>query len=153
MNLIQTSELLENSIKGLNIDPVACRKEKEGQWTVNVKGAPVYIDVFNFATKPDNYYLQIMSPLFKVPESKKEELYRDVLEMNYDMYSCGMCIKNEWLYILTLRPTIGLDLTEINFLLDQVSFYSIDYYSKLTFKYKDVIPPPTAPSTLGNKAP
>lgn len=75
MNLIQTSELLESSIKGLNIDPVAFRKEKAGQWTVNIKGAPIYIDVFNFATKPDNYYLQIMSPLFKIPYSKKESCF------------------------------------------------------------------------------
>lgn len=153
MNLQQASQLVEESIKGLNIDPVASRKEKAGQWTITIKGAPVYIDVFNFATKPENYYLQIMSPLFKVPETRKEELYRDILEMNFDMYSCGMCIRNDWFYILTLRPTTGLDLTEVNFLLDQVGFYSNDYYTKLTFKYKDAIPPPPAPNTTGNKAP
>jgi hypothetical protein len=64
MNLQQAAAMVEESIKGLNIDPVAARKEKEGQWNITVKGAPVYLDVFNFATKPENYYFQVMSPLF-----------------------------------------------------------------------------------------
>lgn len=155
MNLQQASQLVEDSIKGLGMDPVACRKPTQGQWNVTFKGAPIYIDVFNFPAKPENYYLQIMSPLFKVPELRREAIYRDLLEMNYDMYSCGMCIKNDWFYILTLRPTTGLDLIEVNFLLDQVGFYSNDYYNKLTFKYKDALPPPAAPTatTAGNKAP
>lgn len=153
MNLQQASQLIEESIKGLGIDPIACRKEKAGQWDVTIKGAPVYIDVFNFPAKPDTYYLKLLSPLFKVPEIRKEELYRDVLEMNFDMYSCGMCIKNDWLYILTMRSTVGLDLAEVDFLIDNVGFYGNDYYSKLTFKYKDAIPPPPAPNTTGNKAP
>lgn len=153
MNLQQASQLVEDSIKGLGMDPVACRKATPGQWNITFKGAPIYVDVFNFPAKPENYYLQVMSPLFKVPEIRREDIYRDLLEMNYDMYSCGMCIKNDWFYILTLRPTTGLDLIEVNFLLDQVGFYSNDYYNKLTFKYKDAIPPPAAPNTTGGKAP
>ncbi len=139
MNLQQTSDLVEASIKGLNIDPVASRKEKEGQWNITVKGAPVYLDVFNFSSKPETYYFQVMSPLFKVPESRNEEIYGDLLDMNYDMYACAICRKNGWFYILALRPATGLDQTEVNYLIDTVSHYSNDFYSKLTFKYKDVL--------------
>jgi hypothetical protein len=55
------------------------------------------------------------------------------------MYACAICRKNGWFYILALRPTTGLDQTEVNYLIDTVSHYSNDYYSKLTFKYKDVL--------------
>lgn len=139
MNLQEISALVEQSITGLNIDLNTARKEKEGQWNITVKGAPVYLDVFNFATKPETYYFQVMSPLFKVPTSRTEELFGDLLDMNFEMYACSICRKNGWLYILSLRPALGLDQTEVNYIIDTVAHYSNDFYSKLTFKYKDVI--------------
>lgn len=154
MNLQEASALVEDSIKGLNIDPVASRKETSGQWNITVNGAPVYIDVFNFQTNPDNYYLQICSPLLKVPVKNNEAFYQDLLEINYDMYSCAICKKGDWFYVLSLRPTKGLDQTEVNWIMDKVAFYSNDYYSKLSFKYKDCWPPaPPADTVTGNKAP
>lgn len=154
MNLQEASQLVETSIQGLNIDPVASRKENSGQWNITVNGAPVYIDVFNFPTTPENYYVQVCSPLFKVPEKNNEAFYVDLLEINYDMYSCAICKKGDWFYIMSLRPAKGLDQVEINWIMDKVSFYSNDYYSKLSFKYKGSWPPAPLPTDVtGNKAP
>ena len=44
--------------------------------------------------------------------------------------------KENWIYVLSLRETAGLDQSEIDATLDRVGFYSSDYYSKLTFKYE-----------------
>lgn len=148
MNLEEASKLVESSIQGLNIDPIACRKETPGQWNVTINGAPVYIDVFNFHTNPENYYLQICSPLLKVPEKNNESFYLDLLEINYDMYNCAICKKGDWFYVLSLRPTKGLDLNEVNWILDKVAYYSNDYYSKLTFKYKGCWPPESTSANL-----
>lgn len=148
MNLEEASKLVESSIQGLNIDPIACRKEKDGQWNVTINGAPVYIDVFNFQTNPENYYLQICSPLLKVPEKNNESFYLDLLEINYDMYNCAICKKGDWFYVMSLRPTKGLDLNEVNWILDKVAYYSNDYYSKLTFKYKGCWPPESTSANL-----
>jgi hypothetical protein len=154
VNLQEASQLVETSIQGLNIDPVASRKENPGQWNITVNGAPVYIDVFNFPTTPENYYIQVCSPLFKVPEKNNEAFYVDLLEINYDMYSCAICKKGDWFYIMSLRPAKGLDQVEINWIMDKVSFYSNDYYSKLSFKYKGSWPPAPLPTDVtGNKAP
>lgn len=150
MNLQEASLLVEASIQGLNIDPVASRKSNPGQWTITINGAPVYIDVFNFPTSPEKYYLQVSSPLLKVPEKNNEAFYLDLLEVNYDMYTCSMCKKGDWFYVMSLRPTIGLDLTELNWIIDKVAFYSNDYYSKLTFKYKGSWPPEPLPDAVKN---
>ena len=56
MDLNKTSKLIENYIRDLKVDPVACRGDKPGQWSLTYKGVPVWIDVFNFPTNPERYY-------------------------------------------------------------------------------------------------
>jgi hypothetical protein len=146
MDLLATSYLVENSIRAYNVDPVACRNAgAEGKWTMTISGATIYIEVFNFNSSPDTYYLQICSPLFKMPNKNNEALYLDMLELGFDMYNCGLCKKGDWFYVLSLRPTKGLDQVELDWILNRVSFYSNDYYNKLSFKYKDSWPPPAPP--------
>jgi hypothetical protein len=155
MNLNESSVLVENSIKGLGMDPIASRKEKPGQWTISVKDAPVWIDVFNFATNPEKYYLQVCSPLLAVPDKNLEAFCVDILELNFDMYNCAMCKKGNWFYVLSLREIDGLNQSEIDAIIDKVAYYSSDYYSKLSFKYKGSWPPPSPPvgTVEGNRAP
>ena len=141
MNLEETGKLIENSIAGLKIDVAASRGAKPGQWSIKIKDASVWIDVFDFPTSPGKFYLQVMSPLCAVPDKKKDEFSWDLLEINYKMYGSWMCKKENWIYVLSLRETAGLDQSEIDATLDRVGFYSSDYYSKLTFKYEGCWPP------------
>lgn len=136
MNITETGALIEKSISDLNVDPILCRGEKEGQWNLKYKGATVWIDVFNFPDKPEKYYIQIMSPVVECVHLNKEEFYRDILELNYKMYGTAMCKKDNWIYVLFLRETDNLEQTEIDAALDRVAFYSSDHYSKLSFKYE-----------------
>jgi hypothetical protein len=156
MNLDEASVLVEKSIKGLNIDPVASRNEKPGKWSITVKDSTVWIDVFNFSTNPAKYYLQVCSPLLAAPERSLEAFCLDVLELNFEMYNCAICKRNNWFYVLALREIDGLNQSEIDAIIDKVAYYSSDYYSKLSFKYKGCWPSPAAPTTTtgeGNRAP
>ena len=128
--------MIETSIAGLKLDVAASRGAKPGQWSIKIKDANVWIDVFDFPTTPGKFYLQVMSPLCAVPDKKKDEFSWDLLEINYKMYGSWMCKKENWIYVLSLRQTAGLDQSEIDATLDRVGFYSSDYYSKLTFKYE-----------------
>lgn len=137
MDLNQTSALVEASIKGLNVDPVACRGQKPGQWSLIYKGATVWIDVFNFQNNnPERWYFQVMSPLVEVPDKNKEGFFQNLLEINHSLYGSWICKKNEWTYVMMLREAAGLDQNEVNATLDRVAFYCSDYAGKVKFKFE-----------------
>jgi len=150
MNLSEISKLVETSITGLKIDAVACRGEKEGQWSFKIKGASVWIDAFNFPANPEKYYFQVMSPLCAVPDKRADAFFQDLLEINYKMYGSWMCKKGDWIYVLSLREAEGLDQSEVDRIFDNVGFYSSDYFSKLSFKYEGCWLPKPVTNTAGN---
>lgn len=69
------------------------------------------------------------------------------------MYGSWMCKKDSWLYVLSLREIDNIDQTEIDLMFDRVAFYSIDYYSKLTFKYQGSWTPKPQNTTGGSTPP
>lgn len=145
MSLNETTQLIETSIANLKIDVAAARGAKTGQWSLKIKDASVWIDVFDFQTQPEYYYIQVMSPLCVVPDKKADEFAWDLLEINCNLYGCAMCKRDNWIYIVSLRDAKGLDQSEIDALIDRVSFYSSDYFSKLSFKYQGCwLPKPPA---------
>ena len=153
MNLQQLSTLIESSIAGLKIDVSTARGQKAGQWSIKIKDASVWIDIFDFPTTPGKYYLQVMSPLLEVPDKRADAFFQDLLEINYKMYGSWMCKKENWIYVLHLREADGLDQSEVDIAIDRVAHYSTDYYSKLSFKYEGCWLPKPPVSTGGNAAP
>ena len=142
----EIAQLVETSLAGLKVDAAAGRRGgKEGQWTVKIKDSSVWIDAFDFSTNPGKFYLQVMSPLCAVPDKKADEFSWDLLEINYNMYGCAMCKKENFIYVLSLREANGLDQSEVDAIIDRVSFYSSDYFNKLSFKYQGCwLPKPPA---------
>ncbi len=151
MTLSDISPLIESSLVSLNLDPTACRGANPGQWTYTMKDATMWIDAFSFPAQPEVYYIQVMSPLCAVPDKRADAFFQDLLEINYKMYGSWMCKKDGWIYVLSLREAEGLDKKELDATLNRVSFYSTDYYSKLSFKYEDCWLPKTTGN--GNSAP
>ena len=145
MNLEETSLLIESSIQGLQVDPILCRTGKTGQWNLKIKDSTVWVDVFNFQTNPEKWYIQIMSPLVPAPDMNKEAFYTDLAEINYQLYNVSLCKKENWIYVMHLRETEGLGQTEIDRAIDRVAAYSTEYFGKLDFKYKNSwLPKPNA---------
>ena len=147
MDLQKTSQLIEDSIRGLNVDPAACRGQNPGQWSLLYKGSTVWFDVFNFQNNPDVWYFQVMSPLLPVPDKNQESFYQNLLEINHNLYGCWISKKGDWLYVMFLREAAGLDQSEVNATMDRVAFYSNDYNGKLKFKFEGSwLPKDTRPS-------
>ena len=144
MNLQDITKLVETSITGLKVDPIACRGANPGQWSFKIKDASVWVDAFDFPTTPGKFYFQVMSPLCAVPDKNKEAFFQDLLEINYKLYGSWICKKENWLYIMNLREAEGLDQSEVDATFDRVGIYSSDYFSKLSFKYEGSWLPKTA---------
>jgi hypothetical protein len=136
MDFNQTSALVEEAIRGLNVDPALCRGQNQGQWSIIYKGSTVWIDVFNLQATPDRWYFQVMSPLLLVPDKNVDSFYQNLLEVNHTLFGSWICKKGDWTYVMFLREAAGLDLSEINATLDRVAFYCSDYKGKLTFKFE-----------------
>ncbi len=157
MDFNQTSTLVETSLKGLNVDPVACRGQKPGQWAITYKGATVWIDVFNFQNNPDRWYFQVMSPLVEVPDKNKEGFFQNLLEINHTLFGAWITKKDAWTYVMMLREAADLDQNEVNATLDRVAFYSGDYQGKIKFKFegswlpKNTVPTETSMDGPGKK--
>lgn len=129
-------DAIEKSLEEIGINPYTTRGEKEGQWTFKYKNSDVWIDIYNFPENPEKYYFQVMSPLCKMVDINAENFAIDLLEINYNLYGCWICKKNDWLYVLSLREVDNLQKGEIDNTIDRVAFYSSDYWGKLSFKYK-----------------
>ncbi|MES2799574.1 MAG: YbjN domain-containing protein [Bacteroidota bacterium] len=130
--------IIERSLTALGVD-LRAAKEQEGKWTVKIKDSTVWIDLFAFPEKPDVFYFQVMSPIFKAPETQLTEVQNDLLEFAHNMYSCSVTKKADWFYVLVLRDAENLDQAEVDRYIDRVAHYSSDIYSKFKFKYSTVI--------------
>jgi hypothetical protein len=136
MGFNEISQIVETGLTTLQLNPAECRGAKPGQWGYKQRDANIWIDVFSYPDKPDTYYLQVTSPLCAVPDKRADAFYQDLLEINFKMYGSWMCKKDNWLYVFHLREAEGLDQSEFDATLNRVSFYSADYYGKLSFKYE-----------------
>jgi len=135
MDFAQTSALVEASIKGLGVDPVACRGNAQGQWSLLYRGVTVWIDVFQ-NQQNQSWYFQVMSPLLEAPAKNAEAYFQNCLEINHILYGCWISKRDNWTYVMSLREALGLDQNEVNATLDRVAIYCADYQGKLKFKFE-----------------
>lgn len=135
MKLEEITVLVESSIEAYGLEPVNCRGEKAGKWSIPGEGRAVYVEVFTFPGNPDAHYLQFSCPLIVEPKMRQEEFYRNLLEINYDLYGCSISKSGDSFYIKSLKEAESYDKDEIVILLKRLVHYSSDYYGKLAFKY------------------
>ena len=134
MNLLPFYDMVENNIKNLGVDPIDCRGEKVGQWNMKRGSASIWIDVWE-TDKKDYGYFQCMAPVVEIPTKNTEAFYREILEINHNLYGVGMTKFQSWIYIKTIRELEGLDQDEMMAMLNRVGTYADDYDDILRDKY------------------
>lgn len=119
---------------GVELDPL----DASGYTQVARGSATVGINLFE-----DQGVIYFLSPVFKVPTARREELYRRLLELNYRHTSeAAFAIdsdRNEVIARLT-RGTQGLDYEEFARALNVVSAVADQWDDKLAAEFGD--PPP-----------
>lgn len=129
-------ESIEKSLEEIGIDPYKTRGKKDGQWDFRHKNSDIYLDILPKAGKTDEFTFQALSPLCKMVDTKIEEFAIDLLEINYLLYDCTICKVKDRIYVLHVCDADDLSKQDIDKIIDRVAFYSADYWSKLSFKYK-----------------
>ncbi len=136
----ESCRMVEKSLEGLKVEPARCRGDRPGRWTIVISGAEVWIDIITSSQDAHTHYLQVMSPLFKLPEHNQQAIALDLLDFGYSMYGTSVCKRENWFFSLHLREVEGLDQGEVDKAIDRVAYYSNDIYSKFKFKYPNEIP-------------
>lgn len=131
-----TLHVIEKSLESFGINSYDVIDPNGSRWSFSYKNSNVIIDVFAYPDTPDLYHIQVISPLCKLVDRKKEEFAIDLLEINFNLFGCGICKINEWMYVLHLRSVEGITNDELVRTIERVAHYSIDYWNKLSFKYK-----------------
>ncbi|MCU0451805.1 MAG: YbjN domain-containing protein [Bernardetiaceae bacterium] len=135
LNLEPYYKLVEEAIDSLGVSPDSCRTEKTGQWDMKKGSASIWIDVFLSKQNEEYGYLQIMSPIIRIPENRREEFFRELLEINYGLYGVSFNIYNDWVYLKVIRELENLDKEEAVAMLNRTGSYADDYDDYLKNKY------------------
>jgi len=145
MDLEKYAALVESAIKTLGVKPEDCKGENKGQWNLVRGSAKVWVDIFLSRDNSEYGYIQIMSPICDIPEDRKMEFYKELLEINHDLYGVGFTKKNDIVYIRVIRELEGISESEILAMLRRVGTYADDYDDYLKNKYIDNLSGGNAP--------
>lgn len=131
--------MVERVITELGVDPKLCRGQAAGQWNMTLGSANVWIDVFQNKDQNgallDSGYLQIMAPIMNIPDTRKEELFHELLTINHKLYGVGFTVFETGVYIKSIRELDGLDQSEVMNTFKRIGHYADDYDDILKAKY------------------
>lgn len=133
-NLNKYYQMVESCISDLGVDPVQCRGTKPGSWTLNKGSVQVWVDVW-YIEREKRSYLQIMSPIMKVPKAEAEALFKELLQINDRLFGVGFTIYKDTVWLKHVRETENLQESEVLNTLHRVGNYADQYDDILKQKY------------------
>ncbi len=127
-------ELIENVIKRLGVDPLLCKGQKPGQYDLKKGSAKIWIDIWK--VEGEKYgYIQILAPVYHIPEKNVEGFYKELLEINHKLFGTAMTLHNGKVYAKSIRELDGLSEDEIFAMFNRVGNYADEYDDYLQNKY------------------
>ena len=134
MDLQDYYQIVEDAIQMLDVDPVSCRGQVAGEWTLQNGTQEVWVDLWEIEQEKRPYF-QVLAPMMVIPVGISPAFYRDLLEINYNLYGVGFSINNNQLHIKVIREAEGLDAREAHAMILRVGTYAKDYGEELRQKY------------------
>ena len=108
----QYHTMVEEVLAEYKIDPVACRGQQPGVWSLKLGSASIWVDVFQSKDAQGNLvqngYLQVMAPVCEVPVNNQHLFTKELLEINHSLYGVAFTIFKEMAYIKAIRELQGL---------------------------------------------
>lgn len=141
VDLRATERMVEGVIRELSLDPSENRlhtDEGNPAWGLMKGSAQVFI--FINAGNPDepNNFLQVVSPLMKVPPTKDQQLrlFSRLLTANArELTGVGFGLKGDTVVLTTDRSTADLDPSEVKEMILRVGYYADAYDDALVSEY------------------
>ncbi len=128
--LRQHAQMVERILHEIGYNPQDVRMDTEDGYGWGFQRGSAIIEVY---LKQDDGrdYFQILSPLLHVPPGNLLPLYRRLLELNFSLTNASLGIHLDIVYVFNERPIEGLDESEANFLITQISRYADELDDRL----------------------
>lgn len=126
---------VEEAIKSLGIDPSVCRGEEPQQWYLHRGRAQVIVALRESLTHTDNMVptLVLMAPITALPKAKmlRSKYYEVILETNHQLLAEAFSISDNWIHLSASYEIESMELREISFALDSLSYYAHKFVEEL----------------------
>jgi hypothetical protein len=128
MDLNSLSQIIENGIKKMKLDPITMRTGSDDNWITQKGSASISINAEVSNKFPDGYFSvsSILMDLTHVKEIDKEKFFRKLLELNSTLVGMQLTLKNDKIILMSNRFAEGLDETEVALTINELSFYADD---------------------------
>jgi hypothetical protein len=128
--------IVDNVIYALGLNVTESRKDK-GKWAFYRGSALVKIDVYH--SKPNNEdYIHICAPVMKIPKHDTEKFYKRLLEINNKLFQVSFSIKEGNAVLRVIRECSGLDVKEIENMIQRVGYYADEYDDLLKQEFEKI---------------
>ncbi|MCS7018891.1 MAG: YbjN domain-containing protein [Cytophagales bacterium] len=136
LDLAYYYQIVENAITEIGVNPLEARTSKAGQWDLRRGSASVWINVFLSRERNDYGYLQIMSPLMRMPlNDARAALFEELLTLNHHLYGVAFSAYEGWVYLRAIRELKGLSVAEALAMIKRIGVYADEYDDYLKQKY------------------
>lgn len=123
--------IVENALRELGIDPVQCKGEIPGQWNLAFGDLIVGIDLWEVPEQDNKLVFQVQVPIVTIPDDRKEEFYRTLLEVNYIMYGVSFSVVDQSVYLKTMREANELKHSDVVNAIHFCGHYAEHYQKEL----------------------
>ena len=136
-NLKSSQKMVESVIRDLGLDPESSQLETEGPgriaWGLMRGSAAVY--VFLQSGEKENF-IQVVSPVMKIPEQNILPLYRRLLELNAEaLFGAAFGVKGEDVVLTIDRSTTDMDRSEVAAMIKLIGEYADQYDDELVAEF------------------
>ena len=128
--LRQHAQMVERILQSIGYNPQEVRMDTEDGYGWGFQRGSAIIEVYLKQDEGRDYF-QILSPLLHVPPGNLLPLYRRLLELNFSLTNASIGIHLDIVYVFNERPVEGLDESEANFLITQISGYADELDDRL----------------------
>jgi hypothetical protein len=128
--LRQHAQMVERILQEIGYNPQDVRMDTEDGYGWGFQRGSAIIEVY-LKQEEGRDYFQILSPLLHVPPGNLLPLYRRLLELNFSLTNASLGIHLDIVYVFNERPVEGLDESEANFLITQISRYADELDDRL----------------------
>jgi hypothetical protein len=133
--LDQYAATVESILQSLQIDPLQARMNMDSGYGWRFQRGSALIEIYIAGDREGHAYLQLLAPLFHLPEGYLLPLYRRLLELNLQLTNASIGVFQDVVYVFNERPLHGLDTVEVDYVIKQISEYADDLDNQLVNEF------------------